>query len=76
MPKRKLKAKKIEYKAGDILHLHLDNEMSRIGTGYRIVEIVSFGWKWVKVKTIHPDDRLVFRQRVSRKVFDKLKVIN
>tara|TARA_R100001224_G_scaffold92929_3_gene62274 strand:- start:978 stop:1208 length:231 start_codon:yes stop_codon:yes gene_type:complete len=76
MAKRKSKSKKIEYKSGDIVHLHLDNQMSRIGTGYRIVEIVSFGWKWVKVKTIHTDDRLVFKQRVSRKVFDKLKVIN
>lgn len=75
MAKRKVKPK-IDYKAGDVINLHLDNQMPRIGTGYRIVQIVSFGWKWVKVKTIHPDDRLVFKQRVSRKVFDKLKIIN
>ncbi|QDP68250.1 MAG: hypothetical protein Unbinned3329contig1000_7 [Prokaryotic dsDNA virus sp.] len=58
---------------GDIFDLHLDNQMPRIGSGFRIVEVVSFGWKWVKVKTIHPDERLVFKQRVSRKVWDKIK---
>lgn len=61
-------------KTGDVFDVHLDNEMPRIGSGFRIVEIVSYGWKWVKVKTIHPDERLVFKQRVSRKVWDKLKL--
>ena len=56
---------------GDIYHFHLDNQMPRIGSGFRIVELVSFGWKWVKVKTIHPDERLIFRQRVSRKIWRK-----
>ncbi len=60
-------------KAGDIIHLHLDNQMPRIGSGFRVVEIVSYGWKWVRVKTMHHDERLVSRQRVSRKTWDKLK---
>lgn len=62
-------------KTGDVFSVHLDNQMPRIGSGFRIVEIVSYGWKWVKVKTIHPDERLVFKQRVSRKVWDNTKII-
>lgn len=62
-------------KTGDVFNVHLNNEMPRIGSGFRIVEIVSYGWKWVKVKTIHTDERLVFKQRVSRKVWDNITIV-
>ena len=74
MAKRKTKANKTQYKTGDRLLVHVDNQISRIGTGYRHIEIARMGWKWVKLKSIHFDDRLVFTQRIKRSVFDKINI--
>lgn len=74
MAKRKSKSKKVEYKNGDRLLVHVDNQIPRIGTGFRHIEIARLGWKWVKLKSIHFDDRLVFTQRIKRSVFDKLNI--
>ena len=75
MPKRKIKTKKIEYNTDDRVMIHVDNEISRIGTGYRIVDIAQMGWKWVKLKSIHDDPRLISAQKIKRSVWDNIKVI-
>tara|TARA_R100001198_G_C5214409_1_gene198632 strand:+ start:712 stop:933 length:222 start_codon:yes stop_codon:yes gene_type:complete len=65
----------MKYNTDDRLMIHVDNELPRIGSGYRIVDIAQMGWKWVKLKSIHDDPRLISTQKIKRSVWDKIKVI-
>jgi|TARA_R100000482_G_scaffold55491_1_gene19891 hypothetical protein len=65
----------MKYNTNDRLMIHVDNELPRIGSGYRIVDIAQMGWKWVKLKSIHDDPRLISTQKIKRSVWDKIKVI-
>jgi len=65
----------MKYNTDDRLMIHVDNEIPRIGSGYRIVDIAQMGWKWVKLKSIHDDPRLISTQKIKRSVWDKIKVI-
>lgn len=51
------------------IHLYLEDQAPRIGAGWRTVDVISIGPKWVRIK-----ERATGRGcRVARPVFDQLK---
>jgi len=70
--------KKIKHKTNGVYAVSLINEMPRIGSGLRHVEMITLGYKWVKVKTYlgNPkkvDQRLIQTHRIRRSVWDSIK---
>jgi len=55
--------------------LHLDNEFPRIGSGFRCVEVVTRGYKWVTVRYWPGGQNwLPVRQRIKKSLFNLLEV--
>lgn len=53
----------------DTIWLHLNDEIPRIGSGHRRVQVRSKGWKWVHL-VVPATGKVV---RVSRKLWDRLQ---
>ena len=51
--------------------LHLNDEVPRLGSGRRRVEIMRLGWKWVKVRKPSQDHTI----RIKRNTWDNLKQV-
>ena len=50
------------------LDVHLMDEAPRIGSGWRIVEIISVGYKWATIRYAP----LGVRAKIRRKVWDQI----
>jgi len=52
----------------DTYIVHLNDEAPRIGSGVRLIRVLSLGWKWVKI-----ENPCTGRQKkLSRSVWDEL----
>jgi hypothetical protein len=56
---------------GETIRVHLDNEIPRIGSGFRLVTVVRLGRKWVSLAVAGRAKNL----RVSRRVWDSIKKV-
>jgi hypothetical protein len=65
-PRRKRHSKK---SATEKVHLHLNNELPKVGSGHRYVTVEKIGRKWI---TIGYGDS---RHRVSKRLWESLKRI-
>jgi hypothetical protein len=69
--------KKIKHKHNGIFSVHVNNELPKIGSGHRHVEVLTMGYKWVKVRTYlgsprKVDARLLQTHRIRRSVWDSI----
>ena len=51
--------------------IYITNQSNRIGCGVRLVD-VKVGRKWVYLKTIHENESLVSKQKISMKKWNEI----
>lgn len=61
----------MRYKPGDMIHLWLKDEVPKIGSGHRYVQMVQFGYKWVRVKLPYKEQAI----RIPRRKWDRLAIV-
>ena len=58
-------------KPGDIVWLHLQDEVPALGSGRRAIRIVKIGWKWISIRGASAPST-TSNTRIPRKVWDTL----
>ena len=51
--------------------IYITNQSKRIGAGYRIVD-VKVGRKWVYLKTVHDNESLVDKQKITMRAWQEI----